>query len=102
MGQAILQSVLSSRITRAVLTPAMLLLLSLVALSALAYPSLAVPQSWGTWSPAKPPYKYVIALSVDGLHSSDVAKYVTLRPQSAIAGLLSSGIEYQNAWTSAV
>lgn len=48
------------------------------------------------------PYKHVIALSIDGMHSSDVAKYLAVRPNSTIASLLATGYEYQNAYTSAV
>jgi hypothetical protein len=47
-------------------------------------------------------YKHVVALSVDGLHGSDVDKYVALRPKSVIASLLSTGIEYNNAYASGV
>lgn len=47
-------------------------------------------------------YKHVAAFSVDGFHGSDVGKYVALRPQSTIAGLLETGFEYENAFTSAV
>lgn len=47
-----------------------------------------------------PNYKYVALFSVDGLHSSDVGKYVSLRPQSTIAQLLATGYEYTNAFTS--
>lgn len=39
-------------------------------------------------------YKHVAAFSVDGLHSSDVEKYVSLRPESTIANLLGTGFEY--------
>ena len=46
-------------------------------------------------------YKYVAAFSVDGMHSSDVEKYVAARPKSTIAELLENGYEYQNAYTSA-
>ena len=46
-------------------------------------------------------YKYVAVFSVDGLHSSDVGKYVSLRPKSTIADLLETGYEYTNAFTSA-
>ena len=46
-------------------------------------------------------YKYVALFSVDGFHSSDVAKYVSLRPKSNIAALLATGYEYTNAFTSA-
>ena len=47
-------------------------------------------------------YKYVLAFSVDGLHSSDVGKYVAARPKSTIANLLETGYEYSDAFTSAV
>ncbi len=46
-------------------------------------------------------YKYVAAFSVDGMHGSDVEKYVAARPKSTIAGLLENGYEYTNAFTSA-
>jgi predicted AlkP superfamily pyrophosphatase or phosphodiesterase len=46
-------------------------------------------------------YKHVAMFSVDGLHSSDVAKYVAKNPNGAIASLLKTGYEYQDALTSA-
>jgi hypothetical protein len=46
-------------------------------------------------------YKYVATFSVDGLHGSDVEKYVALRPKSTIAEMLENGYEYTNAYTSA-
>jgi Type I phosphodiesterase / nucleotide pyrophosphatase len=46
-------------------------------------------------------YNYVVVFSIDGLHGSDVPKYVALRPQSTIAELLENGYEYTDAWTSA-
>lgn len=46
-------------------------------------------------------YKHVAIFSVDGLHGSDVEKYVALRPKSTIAQLLETGYEYTNAFTSA-
>lgn len=46
-------------------------------------------------------YKYVAVFSIDGLHGSDVAKYVSLRPKSTIAKLLETGYEYTNAYSSA-
>ena len=46
-------------------------------------------------------FKYVLAISVDGFHSSDVEKYVQQRPKSTIAGLLKDGYEYTNAFTTA-
>lgn len=39
-------------------------------------------------------YKHVAVFSVDGLHSSDVEKYVKLRPESTIGSLLATGFEY--------
>lgn len=47
-------------------------------------------------------YKYVLAFSVDGFHSSDVDKYLAVRPKSTIAKLLDTGYEYTDAFTSAV
>ncbi len=41
------------------------------------------------------------AFSVDGLHSSDVEKYVALRPASTIATLLKTAYEYTDCYTSA-
>jgi predicted AlkP superfamily pyrophosphatase or phosphodiesterase len=46
-------------------------------------------------------FKHVAYFSIDGFHSSDVEKYVAVRPNSTIASLLSTGIEYTNAFTSA-
>ncbi|KAL8641976.1 MAG: hypothetical protein Q9228_001293 [Teloschistes exilis] len=46
-------------------------------------------------------YNYVAVFSVDGMHGSDVEKYIALRPQSTIAQLLETGYEYTNAFTSA-
>lgn len=46
-------------------------------------------------------YNYVAVFSVDGMHGSDVERYIALRPQSTIAQLLETGYEYTNAFTSA-
>lgn len=46
-------------------------------------------------------YKYVAAFSVDGLHSSDVEKYIALKPGSTIATLLKTAYEYTDCYTSA-
>jgi len=46
-------------------------------------------------------FKYVALFSVDGLHGSDVEKYVALRPKSTIAQLLETGYEYTDAYTAA-
>ena len=47
------------------------------------------------------PYKYVAVFSIDGMHSSDVEKYLAARPKSNISSLLQNGYEYTNAFTSA-
>lgn len=47
------------------------------------------------------PYKHVAAFSVDGLHASDLDKYVALRPNSNISALLKTGYQYSGAYTSA-
>jgi predicted AlkP superfamily pyrophosphatase or phosphodiesterase len=56
----------------------------------------AVAQDWDSKAS---PFKYVITISVDGLHSSDVEKYLSVRPNSTIAQLLQHGYEYTNAYT---
>ena len=50
---------------------------------------------------SKSPFKHVIAISIDGMHSSDVEKWTVLRPESNISALLQHGYEFSNAWTSA-
>src|SRR5262249_31355767 len=45
--------------------------------------------------------KYVLLISVDGLHALDVANYVQANPGSAMAELSSHGITYSNARTPA-
>lgn len=47
------------------------------------------------------PYKHVAVFSVDGLHASDLDKYVALRPKSNISALLKTGYQYSGAYTSA-
>lgn len=68
---------------------------TLLALPAL--PVLAAP-AWGAWSP----YQHTLFISVDGMHASDLDKYVAMKPNSAFAGLLQTGIKYANAYTSGV
>jgi hypothetical protein len=43
---------------------------------------------------------HVLLLSVDGLHASDLARYVRIHPDSALAQLSDHGITYTNASTS--
>lgn len=50
------------------------------------------PQAPAASAPAKK-YKYVFQVSVDGMHSSDVEKYLAIRPKSTMATLLATGFE---------
>jgi hypothetical protein len=59
------------------------------------------PQAPAASAPAKK-YKYVFQVSVDGMHSSDVEKYLAIRPKSTMATLLATGFEYTNAYTTGV
>jgi hypothetical protein len=43
---------------------------------------------------------HVLLISVDGLHASDLARYVRVHPDSALAQLSDDGITYTNASTS--
>lgn len=43
--------------------------------------------------------KHVLLISVDGLHQSDLAWYVSTHPHSALAGLVSGGVDYSHAST---
>jgi len=47
-------------------------------------------------------YSHVLAFSIDGMHGSDVEKYIADRPHSTIASLLETGYEYTNAYTTGV
>lgn len=44
--------------------------------------------------------RHVLLLSIDGLHGVDVARYVRLNPNSALAQLSNMGLTYTNAYTS--
>jgi hypothetical protein len=46
-----------------------------------------------------PRAKHVVLLSVDGMHQSDLAWYVHKNPDSALAKLVSGGVEFTNART---
>ncbi|WP_280728232.1 alkaline phosphatase family protein [Kitasatospora sp. MAA4] len=43
--------------------------------------------------------KHVLLISVDGMHQSDLAWYITQHPQSALARLVRGGVEYTGAKT---
>ncbi|MFD5405787.1 alkaline phosphatase family protein [Streptomyces griseorubiginosus] len=45
------------------------------------------------------PAKHVLLISVDGLHQSDLAWYVSRHPNSALARLVGGGVEYTHAKT---
>lgn len=71
-------------------------LLSLVAAAA-AFPG-AKPEQYDCH---KQPFNRVWGISIDGLHSSDVEKWLAHSPNGNIAALLKTGYEYTNAYTSA-
>jgi predicted AlkP superfamily pyrophosphatase or phosphodiesterase len=66
-------------------------------LKALAIAAVAVP----AFADSDKVYKHVVTFSVDGLHGSDVEKYVAKRPASTIATLLKTAYEYTDCYTSA-
>ena len=59
----------------------------------------AFAQKDGDYEVNEKPFKFVFVASVDGLHSSDVEKYLSVRPKSNIAQLLEHGYEYTDAYT---
>ncbi|CZR56259.1 uncharacterized protein PAC_06147 [Phialocephala subalpina] len=66
-------------------------------LQALAFAAAIAP----TFADSDKVYQHVAAFSIDGLHSSDVEKYVAKRPASTIATLLKTAYEYTDCYTSA-
>src|SRR5215831_20117870 len=46
-----------------------------------------------------PPARHVLLLSVDGMHQTDLAFYVRRHPASALARLVSHGVQFTNART---
>ena len=81
--------------------------LGALAVSALAAGALWVPVTAlaGHGQPARradvrhPAIRHVLAISVDGLHQSDLAWYVRNHPNSELAALAGGGAEYANAQT---
>ncbi|KAK5757682.1 hypothetical protein LTS12_012141 [Elasticomyces elasticus] len=59
------------------------------------------PPASGSYDCNEHPFKYVIMISVDGMHASDVEKWTTYSPNGNISALLKTGYEYTNAYTSA-
>jgi hypothetical protein len=49
--------------------------------------------------PEPPPARHVLLLSVDGLHQTDLARYVQQHPSSALAALVHDGVEFTGAQT---
>jgi hypothetical protein len=60
----------------------------------------AAPSGAGSSSAAVAPTdRHALLISVDGLHASDLAGYVGAHADSALAGLVRSGVDYGNALT---
>ena len=51
-------------------------------------------------TPRKNPVRHVLLLSLDGMHSLDLANLIKYRPESALAKLSLHGVTYSNASTS--
>ncbi len=50
---------------------------------------------------AAPAYQHVLLISIDGMHSIDLANYVAAHPSSALATLAKTGVAYTGALTPA-
>ncbi|MBV9281604.1 MAG: alkaline phosphatase family protein, partial [Chloroflexi bacterium] len=70
-----------------------------VALLALLPLALAPAAPGATTAHAAPAVQHVLLISVDGLHQSDLAWYIQQHPDSALASLVSHGVEFTNAQT---
>src|SRR5579883_2757753 len=46
-----------------------------------------------------PKIKHVLVISIDGMHSQDLAKWVAANPNSTLASLMANGVNYPNAFT---
>jgi predicted AlkP superfamily pyrophosphatase or phosphodiesterase len=69
-----------------------------VAVSAAALGALVImPANAGAASPRGHRTSHVLLISVDGMHQSDLDRYVAEHPSSALARLTHSGTEYTNA-----
>lgn len=49
--------------------------------------------------PPAAPVHHVLLISVDGLHTSDLARFIDAHPDSTLAALAKQGVEYGNAHT---
>ncbi|WP_053063755.1 alkaline phosphatase family protein [Caballeronia mineralivorans] len=70
---------------------AALLGLSTVAAATAAAPAASLPPD--------APVRHVLLISVDGLHTGDLAHFVDAHPDSTLASLLKQGVDYTNAHT---
>ena len=66
-----------------------------IVITCLATSVLSLPNSLG-----QKKIEHIVLLSFDGLHQSDVDAYVKANPSSAIATLLKTSVEFDNAQTS--
>src|SRR6266571_1572640 len=46
-----------------------------------------------------PKIKHVLLISIDGMHSQDLANWVSTHPSSTLASLQATGVNYPNAFT---
>src|SRR5262249_37776171 len=46
-----------------------------------------------------PKIKHVLVISIDGMHSQDLSKWVQAHPTSVLASLAATGVNYPNAFT---
>ncbi|CAG8648869.1 3642_t:CDS:2, partial [Paraglomus occultum] len=78
------------------------LLQKAIMITCLATSVLSLPNSHNTGkrSSGEKKIEHVVLLSFDGLHQSDVDAYVKANPSSAIATLLKTSVEFDNAQTS--
>src|SRR5215467_7679316 len=76
--------------------------LLLLAVCLVAVPGLFIAPHTASASPQDNPsqIRHVLLLSVDGLHEQDLARYIQLHPNSALAQLTHLGVTYTNASTS--
>ena len=72
---------------------------SAFAVSLIAMPLFAGPKPPDKAATVIGQIRYVLLISVDGLHALDVANYVSANPKSALAELSEHGITYSNANT---
>src|SRR6266852_4296654 len=70
-----------------------------VVAAAAARAATALPATSVSGGAVSPAARHVLLLSVDGLHQSDLAWYVTTHPSSALAKLVHGGVEFTNAQT---